>query len=103
MPQPVPYNDFLANVNVEDLNMLMAFVTNQRIEAGSVEEADTLFTEATRLYAAGMVSEVHRIYKERDGVLVQFLDGYITDAGRAYLTRLAYERPQVSREPLPTP
>ena len=103
MPAPVSYDVFVANVQQEDLNMLTAFTVGLRVRSGSPEEADALFNEAQRLYQAGMLVEVHRVYREEDGVVVQFFDGYATDIAKGYLARLARERVLLSREPIPEP
>lgn len=103
MPQPVPYDVFLANVNENDLALMTDFIQGTRVSAADGAEADALFAEAERLYNAGMVHEVHRIFKEVNGVTVQQFDGFVTDVGKGYIARLAKERVLLSRDPIPEP
>lgn len=103
MPAPVPYNTFLANVNTNDLAMLTTFIVGVSVDAGTdAALADSLFTQAQRLYSAGMILQMQRIYKD-DGVgnLVQSFTGQVTPTAAGYVAQLARERVTLSRNPLP--
>ena len=101
MPAPISYNDFLANVNGDDLAVMTTFTVGGAINTINVEEADGVFNQCVRLYEAGMVSAVRREYAEQNSVLQQTFQGVITPVGAGYLVRLARERLVLSRDPLP--
>lgn len=102
MPTLVDYNTFLANVNSDDLAMLTTFITNVDVQAADAADADALFTQAQRLYSAGLLTELHRVYRDDgSGNLVQSYTGVVSPPAAGYVARLARERVQLSRDPLP--
>lgn len=103
MPAPVSYPIFLANAQAADIRLLTDFVQGVRIQTADGAEADAIFDGAVRLYSAGLVEKLHRIYEEKNNTLTQSFDGYVTAVGRAYLAQLANERLVLSRDPIPAP
>lgn len=101
MPAPVDYAVFLANARAADIRLLTDFVQGVRIQAVDAEEADRLFAGAVRLYNAGLLQKLHRIYEEKNSAITQSFDGYVTAVARSYLAQLANERLILSRDPLP--
>jgi hypothetical protein len=102
MPAPIDYNTFLANVNEADLAVMTNFIVGATVTTTTGEEADGLYNQCVRLYDAGMISEMHRIYKtDTSGDLQQSFSGVVTPVGAGYLVRLARERVILSRDPLP--
>ncbi|HET6805334.1 MAG TPA: hypothetical protein VFH59_07845 [Frateuria sp.] len=99
----ISYTDFLANVNTDDLAMLTSFICNVDVEAQTdATLADTLFTQATRLDSAGLLTEMHRVYShDANGNLLQSFRGVVTPQAASYVAQLARERVVLSREPLP--
>jgi hypothetical protein len=99
----ITYEEFLANVNEDDLGMLTTFAQGNRAITRNAQEAEALFTQATRLFTAGMVWRVVRGYEQKsDGVEYQF-DGYLSPVAFGYVAKAARERVMISRDPLPTP
>lgn len=64
MPTLIDYNTFLANVNTDDLAMLTTFITGVDVQSADAANADALFVQAQRLYNAGMLTELHRVYRD---------------------------------------
>jgi hypothetical protein len=103
MPAPADYNTFLANVNPDDLAMLTTFIVGVSVSAGTdATLADSLFTQAQRLYSAGMLTNLHRIYNDDgSGNLEQSYTGLVSPTAASYVAKLARERIVLSRAPLP--
>lgn len=101
MPQPIDYTTFLANVNAADLAMLTTFIVGVSVIAATPAEADAQFVQANRLYDAGLLTELNRKYREVNGVLEQSYVGIVSPVAAGYVAKLARERVELSREPLP--
>ena len=101
MPQPVDYPTFLANVNTSDLAMLTTFIVGVSVQSATSTEADALFVQAQRLYSAGLLTNLHRIYQDVSGVLQQSFTGLVAPQAAGYVAQLARERVTLSRNTLP--
>lgn len=100
---PIAYPTFLANVNTDDLAMLTTFIVGVSVQSASATEADALFVQAQRLYTAGLLTNLHRIYQDASGTLMQSFTGLVHPVAAGYIAQLARERVALSRDPLPEP
>ena len=101
MPAPIDYPTFLANVNTSDLAMLTTFIVGVSVQSASSTEADALFLQAQRLYSAGMLTSLQRVYQDVSGVLQQSYTGLVHPVAAGYVAQLARERVVLSRAVLP--
>lgn len=101
MSTPIDYPTFLTNVNPDDLAMLTTFIVGVSVQAADATAADALFVQAQRLYSAGMLTNLHRIYQDVGGVLQQSFTGLVDPVAAGYVAKLARERVALSRAPLP--
>jgi hypothetical protein len=102
MPALIDYNTFLANVNPDDLAMLTTFIVGVQVNSITDAEADGLFVQAERLYNAGLLTNLHRIYTDNgSGGVTQSFTGLVAPQAAAYVAQLARERVVLSRDPLP--
>jgi hypothetical protein len=81
--------------------MLTTFIVGVDVQSASSAEADTLFTQAQRLYSAGLLLLLSRNYQDINGSLMQSFTGTVTAQAAGYVAQLARERVVLSREPLP--
>lgn len=94
----IDYPTFLANVNTDDLAMLTSFIVGVDVQAVTgAPEADALFVQAQRLYSAGLLTNLHRVYQDVGGSLVQSFSGKVSPQAAAYIAQLARERVTLSR------
>jgi hypothetical protein len=100
--QLIDYPTFLANVNTDDLAMLTTFIVGVSVNAADAIQADALFTQATRLRDAGLLTNLHRIYTDDgNGNVQQSFTGLVSPQAAGYVAQLARERVVLSRAPLP--
>ena len=102
MPQLIDYPTFLANVNTDDLAMLTTFIVGVSVQAADATQADALFVQAQRLYGAGLLTNLHRVYNDDgSGNVQQSFTGLVSPPAAGYVAQLARERVVLSRAPLP--
>lgn len=99
----IDYNTFLSTINPDDLAMLTSFIVGVDVQAlGDTTLADTLFTQATRLNSAGLLTSLSRVYAyDNTGTLLQSFSGIVSPIAAGYVAKLARERIVLSRNPLP--
>lgn len=97
----ITYDEFIANVNENDLAMLTEFVQGHRITAITAPEADALFAQAQRLFTAGLVWRVTRGYEMKSGMIEYSFDGFVDPIAAGYIAKACKERVILSRDPLP--
>jgi hypothetical protein len=98
----ITYDQFIANVNENDLAVLTSFSVGKRIICLTQQEADAMIVQCERLREAGMCWRI--VYAKENkagGVEFQF-DGYVDPVGAGYIAKAARERVMISRDPLPT-
>lgn len=101
--QPIDYNTFLANVQDPDLAMLTSFLVDVEVFGATPEEADGLFAQAQRLFDAGVITDASRRYFDQSGTTWQGFLGKLHPVAVGYIGKLARERVQLSRDPIPEP
>lgn len=98
----IDYDTFVSTVNTDDLAMLTSFVVGVQVNAITASEGDDLFAQAMRLYDAGLLANLHRIYiNNAPNAVVQALTALVSPQVPNYVTRLARERLQLSRDQVP--
>lgn len=89
MPQLIDYTTFVANVNSDDLAMLTTFIVGVSVKSVDATQADALFVQAQRLYGAGLLTNLHRIYNDDgSGNLQQSFTGLVSPQAAGYVARL---------------
>lgn len=99
----VTYEEFLQQVNEGDMAMLLEFAQGRRVLTRESVEADALFSQATRLFEAGLVWRVVRGYEQKADAVEHQFDGYTSPLAYTYIAQAARERVIDYRENPPTP
>lgn len=101
MIQPVDYNTLLATVNPDDLAMLTSFTVGVSVKALTQDEVNGYYTQAQRLYDAGLLTRMSRDFFNDDSGLPFGVSATVAPQVVGYVAKLAHERILLSRGPLP--
>ena len=97
----ISYNDFLANVTAEHLQLLAEFVLGRRVKLLTEQEAAPYRQRAVELFESELVWRVVEGRERDNGQVWITFDAYVAPQAQAYVTQAARERVQLSRLPLP--
>lgn len=99
----IDYNTFVANVQLDHLNLLASFSVGTRVRFAPTETAaiDTARQQCLDLYNNELLTRVAEGYERVGADTWHTFDGFVNDAAKGYVDRLARERVQLSRDPVP--
>ena len=99
----IDYNTFVANVQEGHLNLLSAFTAGTRVRVLNTDTVaiDTMRQQCEDLFGNELLTRVAEGYERVGSDVWRTFDGYVNEAAKGYVDRLARERIALSREPVP--
>ena len=96
------YEEFIANVQEQDLRALVLLTNGNIIETPDNVEGDTIKAQLTRLFNYEMINKPSERYdRKTDGAIWRQFEARIEAVALNYMAQAAMERVILSRAPLP--
>lgn len=97
------YDEVVQKITPAQLALLATFAAGTRVKEleANADAVQAVRDDCRVLFDAGMVARVGEGYEWQGEQVLRTFDGYVTDVAQGYVNRLARERLELSREPVP--